>query len=31
MYLHGDVIVMVGAESLSTTKTLFASVIKANR
>ena len=31
MYLHGDVIVMVGAQTLSTTKTLFASVIKANR
>jgi hypothetical protein len=30
MYLHGDVIVMVGAETLSLTKTLLTSVIKAN-
>jgi hypothetical protein len=29
-YLHGDVIVMVGAETLSLTKTLLTSVIKAN-
>jgi hypothetical protein len=31
MYLHHDAIVMVGAESLSLTKTLLTSVIKANR
>jgi hypothetical protein len=30
MYLHGDVIVMIGAGTLSLTKTLLTSVIKAN-